>query len=205
MSALLEWIEEHHPRAFATLRAPASEEAIAEARLPDAFAVLYRSHDGQEEGPMHTAVFSDAFHWLPIAEGVAARRMSSEVLEDVRRELPEQEPFSPAWFPFAADDLGNYLVVDVDADEVFQHLQDEGRVEPSPAQRSAAFLDSYLERLRSGDLAIDGELGVVGRDRPPPRAAREPEPSPLRKRLAIVGIAVWVLGFVLFVIWLETS
>ncbi|MCA9607248.1 MAG: hypothetical protein KC619_16695 [Myxococcales bacterium] len=199
---LLAWIDEHHPRAAETLRPPPSEAALAEARLPPALAALYREHDGQEEGDMAASFFDEAFYWLPLALGAERSAMVREVVENVRRELPEAEPFGDAWRVFGGDLLGNLLVVDVEKDEVFPWFRDEGRIEDAPSESSEEFVARYLDQLRSGDRVIDPKLGVV--DPHPPPLPPSPAPPPPNKGV-LVAIVLGLVAFVLFVVWLEAT
>lgn len=194
---LLAWFAANHPRAAETLRPPATEETIAEARLPAAFAAMYREHDGQDDGPMVTSFFDEAMHWLPLAESARQREMFTEVLEGVRAEFPEQEPSSPAWFPFAGDHLGNVMIVDVERDEVFYFDHAEGCDEREVRPSSEAFLARYLAQLESSTRVLDPKLGVVD----PTLPSAPLPPAPVRRgALLVIGLAV--LAIIAVVIWL---
>ena len=202
---LLAWIERRFPLAHETLRPPADAAAIEEARLPEALAELYRAHDGQRPGRMKSAFFAEAFRWLPLADGHEERRRMISVMEGVREEFPEAQPFDPAWFPFAADDLGNLMVVDTATDDAFTYLHDEGRGD-GPSTPSEELLGTYLEHLESGVLVIDEELGVVDRARPAPAPAARPYVVPPRtKWLTIAAIVLGGLALVAWIFWLEQS
>lgn len=199
---LLAWVDEHHARAAETLRSPATDAAIEEARLPEALAALYRAHDGQEDGAMTSSFFDDAFRWLPLERGKELGAMVREVVANVRVEFPEAEPFRETWLPIGGDDLGNLLVVDVEADEVFPWFRDEGRIEGAPSESSADFVAGYLERLRSGERVVHPKLGVIDANPPPP--VSHPAPPPPKKGV-LLAIALGLLALLLFVAWLEAT
>lgn len=180
------------PEAHASLRGGASETVIERIEkelgrtLPDSLKAAYRRHDGQAMGRLRTAIF-DSYRLMSLDEALEMRRMNTEVLEDVRREFPEAEPWVSAWLPFADDGLGNALVVDLERGEVFEWDHAEGRGEPLAASFEA-YVSEFLRSLESGERVVDAELGVMQKQLQQAHAASKPSRS--QAWLILLAIAV---------------
>ena len=149
---------------------------------------------------MATTFFDEGMLWLPLADGARERATFIEVLEGVKREFPDQEPFSADWFPFARDLLGNVVVVDVAKDEVFYFDHAEGRAE-GDAPSSEAFLADLLGALESGARVIDPKVGTVDPS-PPPARVRAARPGPKANPAVLVGMALVVVALLaLTLLW----
>jgi cell wall assembly regulator SMI1 len=203
---LLDWIATSLPAARATLRPPASEDALAEARevlghpFPAALEALYRAHDGQEPARMHACIF-EGFRWLPLAECLEQRALYANVIAEVQREYPETPSWSPAWLPFALDDLGNAWVVDLASGRVLEFDHAEGEV-AQLGDSFEGFLDGYVASFASGERFVDPKLGAMRR--PPPAVPGTPQPiSPRRRAIGLLLFAVWMIALVVFAFWLE--
>jgi cell wall assembly regulator SMI1 len=102
LAELENWLRTHLPDAANSLNPPVADdawvaiEAESGHKLPGGFISLYRWHDGQPRR-CPTGIFY-GMRFLPIRE----------VLEEWRAND------SPAWIPFASDDGGNFLAIDLE-------------------------------------------------------------------------------------------
>jgi cell wall assembly regulator SMI1 len=197
---LFEFLATRMEPAHATLREACDDRAIAEVetklgrRLPRAFVALYREHDGQDEAAPPACVF-ESLRWLPLGECLDARTRMIEVLDELRRDFPNVEPWHADWLPFAADGAGHVWALDLASGAVFAWSHDrDDRLRL--ATSFDAFVVEYVTSFARGERVVDPKRGAT---RTRPRGlSDEARRAPIENRRRVVALSV-VLAYAIVI------
>jgi cell wall assembly regulator SMI1 len=178
LDSLEKWLSEYLPEVLDDLRPGASLEMVQQlesaigVRLPDSFKNLYLWHDGQNmstrTGPWY------GLRFLPVNRIQKEYEMWQQVLRDsseeslislnaIMKSTPQQfvkrEYANLKWIPFAYDNGGNYLGIDLDPDiqgtvgQVINFGRDEER-KIAIADSLESYLDWMLQKLVDGNFIV---------------------------------------------------
>lgn len=206
-----QWLEAHLPDAANSLNARANDddwvrlEEESGLRLPGGFISLYRWHDGQSR-TCPTGIFY-GLRFLPLAEVLQEWRYWSELADrepartPAATDLVQPGSANKHWIPFATDDSGNFLAIDLEPGPAGHYGQviNMGRDEHQHfalAEDVLEFVAWLLREVKGGNHSIVDEGGGFSFNtlRPPsghfldaakeifgnakPRAAQSPSAPP---------------------------
>jgi cell wall assembly regulator SMI1 len=155
--------------------------------LPDELRAFYSVADGdgptiEDEPDSHGLLFgaTQAPRWVRGMRWLSARDAKDE-LRQCRDTMAES--FAPSWIPIAADDNGNFVVVDAESGTLI--AIDHESPEPRPENRVASSLVDLLEELVCG---IDN--GVIRCDRSGLFRTVAPAKAPTDPAAAFIALLV---------------
>jgi cell wall assembly regulator SMI1 len=171
------WLAAHAPHLLRDLRKGAAPPTLAKLEaqiqrgLPEAVRAFYAIHDGQKSECPEGLFYSLQF--MPLARVLKAQRLWAELV-DMNDELAHAMSSSPSgyikpvyanplWIPFADDQSGNHLGIDLDPDvdgqegQVIAFGRDENR-KRLVAQSFEAFIDIFIGQLEGGNFVIREEI-----------------------------------------------
>ena len=171
------WLAAHAPHLLRNLRKGAAPSALAKLEaqiqrdLPKAVREFYAIHDGQRSECPNGLFYSLRF--MPLARVLASQRLWAELV-DMNDELAYAMSSSPSgyikpvyanplWIPFADDQSGNHLGIDLDPDlegskgQVIVFGRDENR-KRLVAQSFEEFIDIFIEQLEGGNFLIQEQI-----------------------------------------------
>ncbi|MGC3861231.1 SMI1/KNR4 family protein [Micromonospora chersina] len=181
------WLQQHAPRARATLRPPASEADLSAAQeeigqpLPPDLRAWWSYADGSHSGLEVDGgwLIPPGFVPYPIAEALQSRRLWMEVarkvapldkwddfvnLENNRPAGTVCETWLPAWLPVATNHGGGNLFVDLRGGPqkgcVMEFYRDTGALAQLPWADVADMLDDIADRLEDDEAEVD-DLGRI--------------------------------------------
>jgi cell wall assembly regulator SMI1 len=146
-------------------------EAQIQRGLPETVRAFYAIHDGQKSQCPQGLFYSLQF--MPLARVLESQRVWAELV-DINDELAYAMSSSPSghikpvyanplWIPFAHDQSGNHLGIDLDPDvqgsegQVIVFGRDENR-KRLVAQSFEAFIDMFVEQLEAGNFVIQEKI-----------------------------------------------
>lgn len=147
------WLGEHAPRSAASLRPPATDEAITRTqraigvRLPAELVASLRRHDGVDDGTVETFVLPPFMHPLPAGGIISHATMLCEVLADVGIDGNVGAWWHGQYVPIAVDHGGDSLFLGPDG-RLGRHYHEEGVAYPGPAR--------FVDLLEQTADALDG-------------------------------------------------
>ncbi len=169
-----QWLGRHAPFLLKNLRQGASSAAFAKLeaqinhQLPETFRAFYAIHDGQRSESPQGLFYGLRF--MPLAR-VRDDQMTWAGLVDMNEELAyamRSQPVghikllyaNPLWIPFANDQSGNSLGLDLDPDAqgtlgqviVFGRDENTKRLVAPSFER---FINALIEQLEGGNFVID--------------------------------------------------
>jgi cell wall assembly regulator SMI1 len=167
------WLAAHAPYLLRDLRKGATPSTLAKLEaqiqrgLPETVRAFYAIHDGQKSECPKGLFYSLQF--MPLARVLEAQRLWAELV-DMNDELAHAMSSSPSgwikpvyanalWIPFAHDQSGNHLGIDLDPDaegsegQVIVFGRDENR-KRLVAQSFEEFIDIFVEQLEAGNVVI---------------------------------------------------
>jgi len=171
------WLGDHAPHLLADLREGASDADLArleqqcERRLPESFRAFYLVHDGQESESPNGLFYSLQF--MPLALVCEYQKIWAGLVDmnaemaSAMKSLPEGhiKPLyaDPKWIPFAHDQSGNHLGVDLDPDskglvgQVIVFGRDED-CKKLVAPSFQSFVDAVVRELEGGNFILRDEI-----------------------------------------------
>jgi cell wall assembly regulator SMI1 len=149
----------------------AKVEAQIQRSLPETLRAFYAVHDGQMSQCPQGLFYSLRF--MPLARVLEAQRVWAELV-DINDELAHAMRSSPSryikpvyanplWIPFADDQSGNHLGVDLDPNaegsdgQVIVFGRDENR-KRLVAQSFEDFIDIFVAQLEAGNFVIQEKI-----------------------------------------------
>jgi cell wall assembly regulator SMI1 len=194
-----QWLGEYAPFLLKNLRPGASSAAFAKLeaqinfQLPDAFRAFYAIHDGQRSQSPQGLFYGLRF--MPLAQ-VCKDQMIWADLVDMNKELAyamHSQPAghikplyaNPLWIPFANDQSGNSLGLDLDPDAqgipgqviVFGRDENTKRLVAPSFKR---FIHALIEQLEGGNFVINkGEKLLEFAHYPDGTSFEQPSKHPL--------------------------
>ncbi len=171
------WLAINAPKVHASLRPPASPEAISDAetamglRLPDSLRASFFIHDGQDE---EAPGLINGCELLSLERMVDEWSIWNELLladefEDCESESDgpvRNDWWNPSWIPFTYDGAGNHHCVDLDPapggsmGQVIVMMHDDP-YRPVIAPNFADWLEAFAEDLEAGVYVYDEDDGGV--------------------------------------------
>lgn len=167
------WLAAYAPHLLRDLRKGAAPPTLAKLEaqiqrgLPESVRAFYAIHDGQKSVCPKGLFYSLQF--MPLARVLESQRLWAELV-DMNDELARAMSSSPSghikpvyanalWIPFAHDQSGNHLGIDLDPDvegsegQVIVFGRDENR-KRLVAQSFEEFVDMFVEQLEGGNFVI---------------------------------------------------
>jgi cell wall assembly regulator SMI1 len=167
------WLAAHAPHLLRNLRKGAAPSALAKLEaqiqrdLPESVRAFYAIHDGQKSQCPNGLFYSLQF--MPLARVLESQRVWAGLV-DMNDELAHAMCSSPSghikpvyanplWIPFADDQSGNHLGIDLAPDvegsegQVIVFGRDEN-CKRLVAQSFEAFIDIFIEQLEAGNFVI---------------------------------------------------
>jgi cell wall assembly regulator SMI1 len=171
------WLAAHAPYLLRDLRKAAAPALLAKLEaqiqrgLPESLRAFYAIHDGQKSVCPKGLFYSLRF--MPLARVLESQRLWAQLV-DINDELAYAMSSSPSgyikpvyanalWIPFAHDQSGNHLGIDLDPDvkgsegQVIVFGRDENR-KRLVAQSFEAFIDMFVEQLEGGNFVIEEKI-----------------------------------------------
>jgi cell wall assembly regulator SMI1 len=171
------WLAAHAPYLLRDLRKGAAPAMLAKLEaqiqrdLPEALRAFYAIHDGQKSVCPKGLFYSLQF--MPLARVLESQRLWAELV-DMNDELAYAMSSSPSchikpvyanalWIPFAHDQSGNHLGIDLDPDvegvegQVIVFGRDENR-KRLVAQSFEEFIGIFVEQLEGGNFVIEEKI-----------------------------------------------
>ena len=171
------WLADHTPYLLRDLRKGAAPAMLAKLEaqiqrdLPAPVRAFYAVHDGQRSECPKGLFYSLQF--MPLARVLESQRLWAELV-DMNDELAYAMSSSPSghikpvyanplWIPFAHDQSGNHLGIDLDPDvagsqgQVIVFGRDENR-KRLVAQSFEAFVDMFVGQLEAGNFDIQEKI-----------------------------------------------
>ena len=167
------WLAAHAPYLLRDLRKGAAPSTLAKLEaqiqrgLPESVRAFYAVHDGQKSVCPKGLFYS--LQCMPLARVLEAQRLWAGLV-DMNDELAHAMSSSPSghikplyanplWIPFADDQSGNHLGIDLDPDvegvegQVIVFGRDENR-KRLVARSFEAFIDMFVGQLEAGNVVI---------------------------------------------------
>jgi cell wall assembly regulator SMI1 len=171
------WLAAHAPHLLRDLRKGAAASTLAKLEaqvqrdLPEPVRAFYAVHDGQKSVCPKGIFYSLQF--MPLARVLEAQRLWAQLV-DMNDDLAYAMRSSPSgyikpvyanplWIPFAHDQSGNHLGIDLDPDtegsegQVIVFGRDENR-KRLVAQSFEEFINLFVEQLEAGNFVIQEKI-----------------------------------------------